>query len=319
MATTKFICPDNVSIPIKNCLEKCRMCSRCTAKPLLNILAGNCRERGLSQFTVTELLKPTRVMYFSKMCENARRPSDLIWAGLGSSFHRMNEDCADSNIVTECRIANEIASGQIDAYGDVLENGQMVLVDYKQTKLFKVKKALGIVPKLVPSGEFYKTSNKDKGYKKGDPKMKTIYEFGGRKSRMDWALQLNFYRMLLEESGNRVDKMYIQASIRDFVDNSYGISEPLILIEINRISDRWIKRYFTYKRDALFEALSNGELPKCCCNINPDIDSITKCNKIWGGKMCLTACDGARFCKIGRVMLSLSPIDIENTFETESA
>ena len=73
----------------------------------------------------------------------------------------------DENEKIIVRLENEIATGQIDAYGDSLGTGENILLDYKVTSSFKARKALGFHQVDVPTGEVYKT-----GIKKGQPKYK---------------------------------------------------------------------------------------------------------------------------------------------------
>ena len=71
-------------------------------------------------------------------------------------------------------------------------------------------KALGYYKKDVETGEVYKT-----GAKKGQPKTRKELFTDGVRHVLDWALQLNYYRLLLEEENYTVSSMMIQALCRD--------------------------------------------------------------------------------------------------------
>ena len=60
-------------------------------------------------------------------------------------------------------------------------------------------RALGYYKVDVPTGEIYKT-----GLKKGQPKYKKEWRTDGVRHILDWAIQLNYYRILLEQRGFEV-------------------------------------------------------------------------------------------------------------------
>ena len=61
------------------------------------------------------------------------------------------------------------------------------------------------------TGEVYKT-----GARKGQPKTRKEWRMDGVKHLLDWAIQLNYHRMLLEARGFKVDSIKIQALCRDY-------------------------------------------------------------------------------------------------------
>ena len=80
----------------------------------------------------------------------------------------------------------------------------------------------------------------------------------------------------------------IQAICRDYglqIANQRNIDKPVHLIEVNRISDRWIQRYLTQKAADLDEAFASGTLPPPC-----------KPRERWGDRKCLRYCDVAFAC-----------------------
>lgn len=63
-------------------------------------------------------------------------------------------------------------------------------------------RALGYYKVDVPTGELYKA-----GLKKGQSKTRKEWRTDGVRHILDWAMQLNYYRILLEQRGFTVDRM----------------------------------------------------------------------------------------------------------------
>lgn len=285
MPATRFKCPDGTTIPIKNCLEKCPFNQRCIARPAITALAKGVGNRKLNQFSVTELLRSTRETYLMKLYNYPVDPFKLVLAAQGTALHNFNEVVVKDKswLITEERLYNEIASGQIDSYGYIFNNQELVICDYKLTTTYKIAKAMGIGYNIEKTDEVYKT-----GPKKGTFKTKKVLSNNKVKSRMDWALQQNFYRMLLEEQGYKVDGMYIQAYARDFSSTTpkYGIDKPMNIIKLNKISDHWLKIWFKEKQKRITEALEKRKLPPIC-----------NAKETWNGLKCEKFCDVADICQ----------------------
>lgn len=78
---------------------------------------------------------------------------------------------------------------------------------------------------------------------------------------LDWAIQVNYYRILLEQRGFKVESMKIQAFCRDFslrIAEERNIRKQVYIININKISDHWIKLYMETKAKRLKEALEKA-------------------------------------------------------------
>ena len=89
----------------------------------------------------------------------------------------------------------------------------------------------------------------------------------GVRDLLDWAIQINGYRMLLERAGFKVNRMVIQALCRDAslrIAQERGINKPVYIIPINKISDHWLNRYFRHKSKVLRDAISTNTLPPVC-------------------------------------------------------
>jgi hypothetical protein len=282
VAATKFICPDGCTWEISDCLNKCRMHRRCMFLPTLRAIAQSL-DRKLSGFSVTELISGTREAYLKKTTDYTVDPKKRMFAMHGTAFHAINEGHTYGNIIAEERIYGDICSGQPDQYGELVSDEILTLGDLKVTSSYKIMKALGYYKIDVPTGETYKS-----GEKKGQQKTVKKLCSNGVRHVLDWAIQLNFYRTLYENEGYKVDDMTIQAMCRDFslqIAASRGVTQEVYLIPINRISDRWIKKYLRRKAQLLREALETKIMPKPCSK-----------RERWGGKKCAEYCEVSEFC-----------------------
>ena len=282
MPATKFICSDGVEIPVLKCLNKCRQKERCMFLPTLRAIAKSI-DRGIQEPTVTELIAGVRETYLKKTMNYAVDPQKTLYALQGQAVHTLNENCTEGEILSEVRLKDAITSGKFDMYGKILDESDGTLGDLKVTSSYKLMKALGIYKVDVPTGETFKT-----GARKGQPKTRKELRYDGVRHVMDWAIQLNYYRMLLEQAGFVVKRMVIEALCRD---NSLrmaaerGIDQAVYLIPINRISDRWLTRNFTAKAKRLQEALETKKLPAVC-----------SARERWHNRKCLDYCDARQHC-----------------------
>lgn len=276
-----FTCPDGQQTIITDCLENCRMgwclpAGRCLSVRTLRLIAEQREWTGKP--STTQLLKGTREAYLGITTDYAINPQDAIFRIIGTKSHSALDAYTGDNELGEERLEDEFSTGQFDFY----DNG--VLIDVKTSGSYKVMKALGYHQVEVETGEVYKS-----GAKKGLPKTRKEWREDGRKDRLDWAIQLNDYRMKLERLGFPVHQMAIECLIRDgntYIAQQRGIAFNGTLIPINRISDHWIRRYMRMKHRALMQALETGEMPPPC-----------RYRETWGGgRKCEKYCDVAKAC-----------------------
>lgn len=282
MPATKFICPDGQRVDIADCLRSCPNQQRCMFLPTLRAVA-NSLDRKLSDPTVTELIAGTRETFLKKTTAYAVKPASVLYALHGQAVHSINEQHTQGDILSEERLKDEITSGQFDLFGKILDSDDGVLGDLKVTSSFKLMKALGIYKIKVDTGEVFKS-----GAKKGLPKFRTELRFDGVRDLLDWAIQLNAYRMLLERVGFKVNRMYIQALCRDSglrIAAERGITKPVYIIPINKISDCWLERYFRHKAKVLRDAIASNTLPPIC-----------SVRERWGNRKCLGYCAARENC-----------------------
>jgi len=276
MPATYFICPNGQQIKIADCLKDCPNCQRCMFLPTLRAVAKSL-DRKITEPTVTELISGVRETYLKKTSEYAVEPSSVLYALQGQAIHSINERHTQGDILSEERLNDDITSGQFDLFGKILDSDDGVLGDLKVTSSYKLMKALGIYKVDVETGEVYKS-----GAKKGLPKTRKEFRYDGVKDVLEWAIQLNYYRLLLEQQGFKVNKMYIQALCRDSnlrIATERGINKTVYIIPINKISDHWLKIYFNHKAKLLRVALENNSLPPVCSH-----------RERWGDRKCLDYC-----------------------------
>ena len=209
MPATKFICPNGQRIRIADCLCSCPNNQRCMFLPTLRAVADSLN-RNIAEPTVTELISGVRETYLKKTSSYAVEPASILYALQGQAIHSINEQQTYGSILSEERLKDDITSGQFDLFGKILDADEGVLGDLKITSSFKLMKALGIYKVKVDTGEVYKS-----GLKKGQPKFKTELRYDGVRDLLDWSIQLNYYRLLLERAGFKISRMYIQAICRD--------------------------------------------------------------------------------------------------------
>ena len=288
MPATKFVCKNGSAIPIKQCLSYCPNGQRCMFLPTLRSVAESLN-RKLDKPSVTELIAGTRETYLKKVQHYAVDPMQQLYAVHGTAVHTIQEGHNEGNIIAEERLADDITSGKFDLYGQIVDLSDNTLGDYKVTSSFKLMKALGYYKVDVPTGEVYKT-----GLKKGQPKTRKEWHTDGVRHLLDWAVQLNYYRILLEDAGFKVKDMVIQALCRDYslrMASERNITRPLYLIRINKISDRWIKLYMAVKAKRLQKAILENHLPARCST-----------RERWHDRKCQSYCDVVEFCPYGRLI-----------------
>jgi hypothetical protein len=109
-------------------------------EPLFNAIQYSERDRGESDYTVTELIEPPRIgalklRHKDEIVENA---SDRIWALIGSVGHEILSRGSMGQVV-EKRLFAELDSYKISGQCDLLEEG---IVDYKFTSVWAVKEGV---------------------------------------------------------------------------------------------------------------------------------------------------------------------------------
>lgn len=110
--------------------------------PLFNAIQYSERDRGDSDYTVTELIEPPRIgalklLHKDDIVENA---TDRIWALIGSVGHEILRRGANGQVV-EKRLFTVVEGKTISGQCDVIDDG---IVDYKLTSVWAIKDGVKI-------------------------------------------------------------------------------------------------------------------------------------------------------------------------------
>jgi len=168
------------------------------------------------------------------------------------------------------------------------------IVDWKLWGSFRVARALGITEtgKIPdPNGEVYKNSGK--WGKAGTPKMVPNYEWiDSEADNWEAEMQLNRYRILLEERGFTIDQMKVHAIVRDgglLSARQRGVFRNTYMIPVQKLANDYVEEYFKIKQENLQKAMNWGEWDTPC----DDRES-------WGGNRCKNYCPVNKYCEKGR-------------------
>jgi len=282
-----FKCPDNQIIPIKDCLAKCRMDERCLTLPTLTLMAQEREWKG--QASTTQLLNGTMLEFLKLTQPYVVDPDKRAFALLGTRHH---QNLAE--IAKQLGLPAEIPLHVDRDIFDLLEPDEtgFALTDMKTWGSYKVAKALGIVEvgKKPHPTEIYKRSGS--WGQAGTPKMITIFQAMPQEADLfNEELQLNRYRIMLDELDIQISRMQLQITVRDGgldVASRRGITRNIYRIPIRRLDDNYVGSYFNTKQEALKAALKDGKWNEPCND-----------RECWGGARCRGYCEVFMFCPKG--------------------
>jgi len=269
---TKYICPDGGEIELSKCITDggCRMANRCICRPMLKRMAEQRVWKGVP--STTQLLKGTRQAYLEIINDYSVKPDDRVFMILGTTIHNDLELQGDATSVAEIDLSDDEGSVRPDLLE--FENGVYTMIDYKVTGSFVVASALGLYKEEEPmtdpeTGEVIVYKNDGKGGKKGEPRMHQVLKQSNAKIDLkDWPAQLNNYRIGLETKlGIKVSRLIVQAIVRDggtAIAVGRGVMDKAYQISIPILSDAEVMMYFSDKKFALLNALSNKQEPTPC-------------------------------------------------------
>ncbi len=286
---TWFICPDKQTYEVKDCLSKCRMGERCLTLPYLYYVSREREWNGIP--STTQLLNGTMQEFLKLTQPYAIDPDSRAFSTHGTLHHEaMKEAALALNLPTE----TPLTDGDRDIF-DLLEPevGGFALTDYKTWGSYRVAKAIGLVEcgKIPdPNGEVYKSSGK--WGKAGSPKMVSVWQQMPQAVDM-WEpeMQLNRYRIMLENLGVPITRMQIQITVRDgglAVATSRGITRNTYKVRVKKLDDEDVEEYFAAKEADLLTALEIKAWREPCDD-----------RECWEGARCREYCDVSMFCPKG--------------------
>jgi len=239
--------------------------------------------------STTQLLNGTIYEFLKLTQPYVVDPDSRAFMLAGTKHHQPLEEMAK-----ELNLPAEIPLNIDRDIFDLLEPGEdgLVLTDYKLWGSYRVAKALGIVEigkKPDPTGAVYKVSGK--WGKAGEPKMVSVFQSMPQEADVfNEELQLNRYRVMLEELGITISKMQLQVTVRDgglVVAHGRGLDRNIYRIPIRGLDDVEVKRYFFVKENDLLGALKEGWTEPC------------NDRECWEGVRCKGYCEVARYCPKG--------------------
>jgi hypothetical protein len=104
-------------------------------------------------------------------------------------------------------------------------------------------------------------------------------------------MQLNRYRIMVEEKGLIISRMQLQVTVRDGglqVAEGRGITRNIYMIPVRKMDDTMVKEYFNNKTYKLLTALDKGEYSEPCNDV-----------ECWSGTRCKEYCEVAIYCNKG--------------------
>lgn len=134
--------------------------------------------RGAAEFSITELIGPARIHALRARHQNEieRDASDLIWSLFGTAIHEVLRRGASGNVLSEERLSMKVGDAVISGGIDFYDEASATVCDYKSCSTFAVKDG--------PKDE--------------------------------WVAQLNGYAMLLRAHGFKVERLRIEALLKDW-------------------------------------------------------------------------------------------------------
>lgn len=232
-----FKCPDGITRPINECLEKCaRPEGRCLSLPTLYEL-GNPRT-WTGNASTTQLLNPTRQEYLKITKDYAVTPQEMAFALLGTRHHHRLDVVAKK---IEGLESEKKLTGAITGILDLLEPDERYpdkwkLTDYKTWGSFSVALIMGI-------------------------------KYNGEYERRQVELQLNHYRIKVEPLGFPISRLFVQCTTRDggtFTAKNNGVLDKMLMIEVAILDGFEVIEYFVTKDEALKLALEEDKIPPLC-------------------------------------------------------
>jgi hypothetical protein len=259
------------------------------------IIAGNFRPyKGVSPSMIAigawEMYLKTTIDYYL-------RPTESVWAILGTSTHGTLEDAGNKHDGPGLNETGMMFKGDGLTMHGTSDHALQVsdkwweVWDYKVTGSYKAMQYLGIHKDTEPVMD--PKTGKQVKFKTGPRagQLKTRNIFVTDKKYVDLkkeTMQLNAYRLMYEQNNMPISRMYIEAIIRDGglqMSTGRGVTKNIYVIPINFLDAEEVITAYTLKQKELDKAFGDKDYPKCS-----DEES-------WDGKKCEAYCDVRSVCK----------------------
>ena len=259
--------------------------TRCATLPYIRHVAFDREWRGV---TASMAGNGPRQIYLKAVTDYAINPHDRVWSAIGVGSH---ENLAASKNTDNTLPEERTDAGTLDLLSeDEFAPGYYILSDYKVWGSYKVCSALGYYTEDEP--QFDENDEPivfKSGKRKGQQKTKKVLRQNPDKvDLLKEILQLNRYRIEMEEKGFPISHIQIQAMPRDggtIAATSRGIKEKLYIIELPIKLDSTIIAYYDQLTKEVNDAFITKYARKC-----DDWES-------WNGRRCNGYCEVAQACK----------------------
>jgi hypothetical protein len=252
---SKFQCPDKKIIRCEDCLDKCRLGTRCVPYTALKHMFEHQRNPNTNLISVTESLNPICYNWMRLTQNGIVEPINNMYSMLGTLSHLKHEG-SDCKLKSETYLMDDINTGTCDVILE--EDGKLMMRDIKN-------KRIANAPYIL---EYTEIKNPVKG-KKPIKKYNIIQKGGKLKGDDDYVLQLNRYKIMYEEQFNvTIDELWLDYVFIDWSKSStpkrYGITRQCYSVPVPILPKKTVMDIYQYKYDAIQEALKNNGPDKPC-------------------------------------------------------
>lgn len=285
-----MICPDKERIEISKCLSRngCRMDRRCATLAYLRMIA---QERSYRGITPSMAGNGPRIIYLREIADFAIDPQSRAFAALGVGVHgKLSLHAYTDNLLAEESMQDAESAGTPDCLEENEFGSGYILTDYKTFGSFKVARTVGVYKETVEIKDSNGNPAKYKtGQKAGQVKTRKELRYDpAKKDVASEALQLNRYRIFFEANGFPVDRMQLQAIVRDGGTanaKQNGIFNNVELVDIPHIEDNEVLEFYRALEHEVDCAFYTGRVRMCTAW------------ESWNGRRCQGFCEVADACK----------------------
>lgn len=210
---------------------------------------------------VTDLFNGARMQLFKNAMDYAVIVDSAVWSITGLTGHRSLEIASDESEAGKTWTAYGI-QGTNDHIETVIN--ERFIIDSKFYGSFAVASKLGVykageIPKIGPDGKVELYQKKGKWGEVGTPKTTPIYKYKIEDGEsFDLIMQLNIYKLLAEENGEKIDGLRAFIVPRDGgtqAARQRGVNENLYMIPLPIWSKGQVLEFVETQREAHKKAM----------------------------------------------------------------